>query len=66
MKKQRKIPSFKKLTKFQKSFIRKKVKSLGNVVAVSRFYNLDDTVSKYALYVAQHRFDAPKRKKRRR
>ena len=36
------------LTTFQKAFIEKKVRLLGSVVEVEKFYRRDDLVSEYA------------------
>lgn len=46
-------PSIKNLDKDQRSFIEKKVKDLGSLEEVKKFYRLDDAVSGFALKTAK-------------
>jgi hypothetical protein len=46
-------PSIKNLDKDQRSFIEGKVKDLGSMEAVKKFYRLDDAVSYFAMKTAK-------------
>lgn len=54
-------PSIKNLNNSQRTFIEKKVKELGNLEAVAKFYCLDDAVSYYSMKMAK-KFKLPKKK----
>jgi len=54
-------PSIKGLDENQRTFIEGKVKELGDLESVAKFYNRDDTVGYYAMKMAK-KFKLPKEK----
>lgn len=51
---------YKELDNSQKDFIRDKVKELGTISAVEKFYKLDDRVSEFAIKLAKTLFKEEK------